>query len=97
MKELNPQEMEMVSAAGFFANMGGTIGKFVGGLVDAGASWGGITTNVSKVASTMGTGIGSIIEFNFINGVLQIGSAVIGMLGTGVDVIKQVATKVAAN
>ena len=89
MKELNAAEIEQVSGAGIFADIAGAIGGAIGGIVDAGTALGGLNTNATDPATTLGKGIGSIFELNFIGAISQIGTGITGIVEFGIDVVSQ--------
>lgn len=89
MRELNSVEVEHVSGAGFFVDIAGAIGGAIGSIVDAGTALGGLKTNATTPAETLGKGIGSILEFNFIDAVSQMGLGIVGIVNFGIDAIGQ--------
>ncbi|MGV3344318.1 hypothetical protein ACGVWS_00760 [Enterobacteriaceae bacterium LUAb1] len=93
MKELNSLEIEQVSGAGIFADIGGGIGGAIGSIVDAGTSLGGLNTNAHAAAETLGKGIGNIFELNVFGAISNIGAGVVGIVGFGIDAIAQIIGK----
>lgn len=89
MRELNTVEVADVSGAGFFSDLGKSIGKAIGGIVDQGTAAGGLTTNASTAAETLGSGIGSLLELDFVSAISNIGSGVVGIVNFGIDAISQ--------
>mgnify|MGYP005981444427 FL=1 len=89
-KELSEVEIEQVSGAGIIADIGGAIGGAIGGIVDASTALGGLDTNATAPAATLGQGIGSILELNPVGAISQIGSGVVGIVGFGIDAISQI-------
>lgn len=64
MRELNQQEIENVSGAGFIADAAAALGLGIGKVVDTGLGLIGVDvgTQPSEAAQTLGRGIGMIIE-----------------------------------
>jgi hypothetical protein len=93
MRELNSQEVDVVSGAGFFADLGKSIGAAIGGVVDLGTSAGGLTTDATSAAGTLGSGIGSILELDFISAITNIGSGIVGIVNFGISAISQIKNK----
>lgn len=93
MKELNSKEIEQVSGAGIFADLAGGIGGAIGAIVDAGTALGGLNTNATAPATTLGKGIGSIFELNILGAISQIGSGIVGIVGFGIDAVGQIRNK----
>ncbi|MEZ3500825.1 hypothetical protein [Pantoea sp. KPR_PJ] len=92
-RELNASEIAQVSGAGFVAELAGTIGGAIGSVVDAGTALGGLKTDATSAATTLGKGIGSLLEFNLSGAISQIGSGLIGIVNFGIDAISQLITK----
>lgn len=90
MRELNLQEIESVSGAGFLADIGKGIGSTIGSLVDVGAGLFGLTTTVSAAGGLLGSGLGSLLEFNFSSALSGIASGITGLVITGIDAIGQI-------
>lgn len=90
MRELKAQEMADVTGAGFFADLGRSIGTAIGGIVDQGTSAGGLKTNAAAAGGTLGSGIGSIFEFDITSAINNIGSGIVGIVGFGIDAITQI-------
>ncbi len=93
MRELNTQEVEAVSGAGFFADLGKSIGSAIGGIVDLGTSAGGLTTDATTAGGTLGSGIGSILELDIVSAISNIGSGIVGIINVGISAISQIAAK----
>lgn len=93
MRELNTKEIVTVSGAGFFSDLGKKIGSAIGGIVDQGTSIGGLKTDASSAGATLGSGIGSIFDFDIINAISDIGSGVVGIVNFGIDAIGQIKAK----
>lgn len=64
MRELNQQEIEHVSGAGFIADAAAALGQGIGKVVDAGLSMAGfgVGEQSSEAGATLGRGIGMIAE-----------------------------------
>lgn len=64
MRELNQQEIENVSGAGFVADAAATLGLGIGSVVDAGLGLIGlgVGSQSSEAGQTLGRGIGMLIE-----------------------------------
>lgn len=88
-KELSASEIEQVSGAGIFSDLAGSIGGAIGGIVDAGTALGGLHTDATTPAVTLGKGIGSIFEWNPIGAISQIGAGIVGIVGFGIDAASQ--------
>jgi hypothetical protein len=97
MRELNEKEIMNVSGAGFFSDLGKSIGAAIGGIVDKGTAVGGLNTNATTAGETLGFGIGSLLDLDFVNAVSGIGNGVASIVAFGIDAINQIkANKVAA-
>ena len=93
MRELNTQEVAVVSGAGFFADLGKSIGSTIGGIVDQGTAAGGLTTDATTAAGTLGSGIGSIFELDIVSAISNIGSGIVGIVNFGISAISQLTGK----
>jgi len=64
MRELNQQEIEQVSGAGFIADAAATVGYSFGSIFDMGLKLVGVDVGKqsSEAAQTIGRGIGMVIE-----------------------------------
>lgn len=89
-KELNALEVEQVSGAGAIADLGGGIGAAIGGIVDQGTALGGLHTDATTPARTLGKGIGSILELNPVAAITGIGAGVNGIVKFGIDAVSQI-------
>lgn len=89
MRELNTTEVAAVSGAGFFADIGKAIGSAIGGIVDLGTAAGGLTTDATTPAGTLGTGIGNLFELNIVGAITNIGNGIVGIVKFGIDAIAQ--------
>ncbi|WP_333848915.1 hypothetical protein [Leclercia sp.] len=96
MKELNSQEMEMVSAAGLISNLTGSVFKLFGGVIDAGTSLFGLKTDAQSVGAKMGTGVGHIVEFDFVKGFTEIACGIYGAIELSIDAVNQIKAKQSA-
>ncbi|AXF78217.1 hypothetical protein LU631_04660 [Erwinia tracheiphila] len=79
MRELNNVEIESVSGAWLFADIGAAIGYGVGALINKGASKGGVTIDTTTASSQIGSGIGKIVELNLSGAVSDIGKGIVGL------------------
>ncbi|RRZ88514.1 hypothetical protein [Erwinia sp. 198] len=95
MRELNSREVEVVSGAGFFADLGKSIGAAIGGIVDQGTLAGGLKTDATTAAGTLGSGIGSLLELDVISAITNIGSGIVGIVNFGISAISQLKNKTA--
>lgn len=70
MRELKTSEFKEVSGAGCIADLGSSLGEKIGILFDAknNALYGKTTTFADSI-STLGEGIGQILELNFSSGI----------------------------
>lgn len=93
MRELNTQEVAAVSGAGFFADLGKSIGMAIGNIVDSGTAVGGLTTDATTPAGMLGSGIGSLLELNFVTAISNIGGGIVGIVNFGIDAIAQIKNK----
>lgn len=93
MRELNTVEVAEVSGAGLFADIGGTIGSVVGGLINQGAAMVGITADTTAASAQIGTGIGSWFEMNFGNATNEISAGLVKFAFAGIDAITQLFNK----
>ena len=93
MRELNTQEVEVVSGAGFFSDLGKSIGAAIGNIVDSGTAVGGLTTDATTPAGQLGSGIGSLLELDFVTAISNIGSGIVGIVNFGIDAISQLKNK----
>jgi len=97
MRELNIQEVEAVSGAGFFADLGKNIGTAIGNIVDAGTAAGGLTTDAATPAGKLGSGIGSILELDVVNAISNIGTGIVGIVNFGISAVSQLFNKTPAS
>ncbi|WP_380184057.1 hypothetical protein [Kalamiella sp. sgz302252] len=93
MRELNHQEIESVSGAGFFADLGKSIGAAIGNIVDSGTAVGGLTTDATTPAGQLGSGIGSLLELDFVTAISNIGAGIVGIVNFGINAISQIKDK----
>ncbi|MEB7539702.1 hypothetical protein NGC37_15470 [Pantoea anthophila] len=93
MRELNITEVEAVSGAGIFADIGKAIGSAIGGIVDLGTSAVGKSTDATSPAARLGSGIGSLLELNIIGAISDIGAGIVGIVEFGIDLITQFKNK----
>ncbi len=64
MRELNQQEIEHVSGAGFIADATATLGYGIGSVIDMGLKLAGVNVakQPSEATQTLGRGIGMVVE-----------------------------------
>lgn len=93
MRELKIQEMEAVSGAGYLADLGESIGKVIGSIVDGGTALGGLDTDATSGAKQLGLGIGNLLELDFVNAISNIGNGIISIVKFGIDAVSQAANK----
>lgn len=93
MRELNSVEIENVSGAGFFADLGKSIGSAIGSIVDLGTGAGGLDTDATSAAAKLGSGIGSIFELDLVNAISNIGGGIVSIVEFGIDAVAQIKAK----
>ncbi|MEW5290713.1 hypothetical protein ABW286_16255 [Erwinia papayae] len=89
MRELISTEIQSVSGAGTFADIGAAIGSAIGNIVDQGTALGGLVTDATTAAKTLGSGIGSLLELDIVSAITNIGSGVIGIVNFGLSIFSQ--------
>jgi len=93
MRELNVQEVSEVSGAGFFSDLGKSIGAAIGGIIDQGTAAGGLKTDATSAASKLGFGIGSLLEVDIVSAINNIGGGIVDIVQFGIDAINQISAK----
>ncbi|WP_158780412.1 hypothetical protein [Pantoea sp. BAV 3049] len=93
MRELNSIEIENVSGAGFFADLGKSIGSAIGSIVDLGTGAGGLNTDATTAAEKLGSGIGSLFELDFVSAISNIGAGIVNIVEFGIDAVAQIKAK----
>ncbi|MEI2266033.1 hypothetical protein [Erwinia sp. CGal63] len=93
MRELNVNEVSVVSGAGFFSDLGKSIGTAIGSIVDQGTEAGGLTTDATSAGGTLGFGIGSLLDRDFVTAISNIGSGIVGIVKFGISAINQIKEK----
>ncbi|MCX8958202.1 hypothetical protein [Erwinia psidii] len=96
MRDLTSQEVHAVSGAGALADLVSTIGAAIGSIVDQGTALGGLDTDAETAGKTLGSGIGSLLEMDFVSAINNIGSGVIGIVSFGISAISQLRAKKAS-
>lgn len=89
MRELNAQEVNAVSGGFIFSLIGKSIGSAIGGIVDMGTAAGGLKTDATSAAATLGKGIGNLLDLNIIGAISNIGRGIVGIVEFGIDAINQ--------
>lgn len=91
MRQLNDKEMEQIAGGlfGMFDKLGTNIGAIIGGIVDKGASLGGLVTNATEAGTLLGSGIGKLLDLNFTGAISDIGNGVVSIVDNGLSAIKQ--------
>lgn len=86
MRELKIEEITEVSGCGVIADIASAIGGALGGLADSALSIFGVTTSFGSSSSTLWTGLGQLLEFNFsdaktniIDGISEIFSSIVSV------------------
>lgn len=92
-RELTSSEIEQVSGAGIFADLAGQIGAAIGDVVDSATAVCGLNTDATTPATTLGKGVGSLLELNIVGAISQIGNGIVGIVNFGIDAISQIKAK----
>ncbi|MCX8962400.1 hypothetical protein EHW64_14975 [Erwinia psidii] len=80
MRKLNSVEIESVSGAWIFSDIGSSLGFVVGSIINKGASDGGITIDSTTASAQIGSGLGKIIELNLSGAISDLGKGIVGWL-----------------
>ncbi len=93
MRELEIQEIDAVSGAGYLSDLGESIGKAIGSIIDGGTALGGLNTDATSGAAQLGLGIGNLLELDFVNAISNIGNGIVAIVKFGIDAVSQSANK----